>query len=55
VKNITLLKRQAVEQIDRYFSRALSAEDLRAWALAHPTFANPKELDNSEDWIEAMH
>jgi hypothetical protein len=48
---ITLVKRQAVEQIDRYFSGTLSAQDLHAWALAQPTFANPKELDNNEDWI----
>ena len=44
-------KRQAVEHIDRYFSGAVSAADLRAWALAHSIFANPKELDNSEDWM----
>ena len=48
---ITLVRREAVEQIDRYFSGALSAEDLRTWALAHPTFANPKGLDNNEDWM----
>jgi len=51
VGKVTLLKRQAVKQIDRYFSGALSARDLRLWAFAHPTFANPKELDNHEDWI----
>ncbi len=48
---VTLVRRQAVEQIDRYFSGTQSAEDLRVWALAHPIFANPKELDNHEDWI----
>ncbi len=50
-EKITLVKRQAIEHIDRYFSGVLSAEDLRAWALTHPTFANPKELDNNEDWL----
>jgi hypothetical protein len=51
VKKIALLRRQAVELIDRYFSGAESAADLRAWALAHPLFASPKELDNNDDWI----
>jgi hypothetical protein len=45
------LKRQAVEHIDRYFSGVTSAEELCAWALAHPVFANPKALDNNEDWM----
>ncbi|MBI3301317.1 MAG: hypothetical protein HYZ72_04470 [Deltaproteobacteria bacterium] len=51
MKKLAQIKRQAVEHIDRYFSGAESPADLRAWALAHPTFANPKELDNSEDWV----
>jgi len=51
VVKVAQIKRQAVEHIDRYFSGAVSAADLRAWALAHPIFANPKELDNSEDWM----
>ena len=45
------IKRHVIEYIDRYFSGDESAADLRAWALAHPIFANPKELDNSEDWM----
>jgi hypothetical protein len=45
------LMRQAIEYVDRYFSGTMSAAELRTWALAHPVFANPKELDNSEDWI----
>jgi hypothetical protein len=45
------IKRHAIERIDRYFSDDESAADLRAWAVAHPVFANPKELDNSEDWM----
>ena len=51
MRKISLLKRQAMERIDRYFAGTESAADLRAWALAQPLFANPKELDNSEDWI----
>ena len=51
MEKINQVRHQAAEQIERYFSGALSAEDLRTWALAHPTFANPKELDNNEDWI----
>jgi len=51
VRKIARLKRQAVAHIDRYFSGAESAADLRVWALAQPLFANPKELDNSEDWL----
>jgi len=51
MKQIFLIKRQAIERIDRYFVGAESAADLRAWALAQPLFANPKELDNNEDWI----
>jgi hypothetical protein len=50
VEKITQLKRQAVELIDRYFSGTASAEDLHTWALTRSIFANPKELDNSEDW-----
>src|SRR5262249_58683564 len=42
---------QAVEYIDRYISGGASAEELCAWALAHPVFANPKALDNDDDWI----
>jgi hypothetical protein len=48
---IAQLKRQAVAYIDRYFSGVASAEELRAWACAHPVFANPKALDNHDDWI----
>lgn len=51
MKQISLIKRQAIERIDRYFVGAESAAELRAWALAQPLFANPKELDNSDDWI----
>lgn len=51
MRKISLVKRQAMERIDRYFAGTESAADLRAWALAQPLFANPKELDNSEDWI----
>lgn len=51
MEKIAQIKRQAVEHLDRYFAGAASPADLRAWALAHPTFANPKELDNSEDWM----
>jgi len=51
MRKISLLKRQAMERIDRYFAGTESAADLRAWALAQPLFANPKELDNSEDWM----
>jgi hypothetical protein len=51
MKTTAQLKRQAIEYIDQYFTGALSAGDLRAWALMHPLFANPKALDNSEDWI----
>ena len=51
MEQIAQLKRQTVEYIDRYFSGVTSAEELRAWALAHPVFANPKALDNDDDWI----
>ena len=51
MEKIAQIKRQAVEHLDRYFAGAASPADLCAWALAHPTFANPKELDNSEDWM----
>ncbi len=44
------IKRYVIEYIDRYFAAALSATDLHDWALAHPTFTNPKALDNDEDW-----
>jgi hypothetical protein len=50
-QKLAQLTRQAIEYIDHYFSRTVSAAELRTWALAHPVFANPKELDNSEDWI----
>ncbi len=45
------IKQQVIERIDRYFAGAESAANIRAWAIAHPIFANPKELDNSEDWM----
>ncbi len=45
------IKRYVIEYIDRYFAAALSATDLHNWALAHPTFTNPKALDNDEDWV----
>ena len=48
---ITEIKRQAVELIDRYFAGAESPAELQAWALAHPAFANPKALDNRNDWM----
>jgi len=51
VQRLAQLKRQAVEYIDRYFSGVASAEELCAWALTHPVFANPKALDNDDDWI----
>jgi len=51
VQRLAQLKRQAVEYIDRYFSGVASAEELCAWALAHPVFANPKALDDNDDWI----
>ena len=51
MEQVAQLKRQAVEYIDRYFSGMISAEELHAWALAHPVFANPKALDNADDWM----
>jgi hypothetical protein len=51
VSPITQLKRHAGELIDRYFAGAASPTDLQVWASAHPTFANPKALDNNDDWI----
>jgi len=51
MKQIAQSKRQAIELIDRYFAGAESPTDLCAWALAHPLFANPKALDNTDDWI----
>ena len=48
--SIAAIKRHVIEYIDRYFADALSATDLHDWALAHPTFTNPKALDNDEDW-----
>lgn len=51
VQKLAQLKRQALEHIDRYFSGSESAADLRAWALVQSIFANPKALDNSEDWL----
>ena len=41
----------AIERIDQYFVGILSEADLHNWALAHPTFTNPKALDNDEDWV----
>jgi hypothetical protein len=51
MKQISLIKRQAIEHIDRYFVGAESAADLRAWALPQPLFTNPKALDNNDDWV----
>lgn len=51
MKKIAQLKRQALEHLDRYFSGSESVADLCAWALEQPIFANPKELDNREDWL----
>ena len=51
MEQVAQLKRRAVEYIDRYFSGITSAEELQAWALAHPVFANPKALDNTDDWM----
>lgn len=51
MRQISLIKRQAIEHIDRYLAGAESTDDLRAWALTQPLFANPKALDNSDDWI----
>ena len=51
VKKIAQLRRQAVAYIDRYFASMTSAGELSAWASAHPVFANPKALDNNEDWM----
>ncbi len=41
------IKRHVIEYLDRYFADALSAIDLHDRALAHPTFANPKALNNA--------
>jgi hypothetical protein len=51
MRKISPIARQAVEHIDRYLAGTESAADLGAWALAQPLFANPKALDNREDWI----
>jgi hypothetical protein len=51
VKKIAQLKRQAVAYIDRYFAGTVSPGELSVWASAQPVFANPKELDNNEDWM----
>lgn len=51
MERIVHITRQVIEHIDRYFAGAESAANIRAWALAQPIFANPKELDNSEDWM----
>jgi hypothetical protein len=51
VGKITQLKREAVELIDRYFSGTVSTEDLHTWASTRALFANPKELDNADDWM----
>jgi hypothetical protein len=45
------MKSQIVEHLDRYFSCAESAADLGVWARTQSIFANPKALDNSEDWM----
>ena len=51
VKKIAQLKRQAVAYIDRYFAGTVSPGELSVWASAQPVFANPKALDNNEDWM----
>jgi hypothetical protein len=51
MKRIADIKQQVTEHIDHYFASVESAANLHAWALAHPVFANPKELDNREDWM----
>jgi hypothetical protein len=51
MEKISQIKCQAIEYIDQYFAGLMSAHDLRTWAMVHPVFANPKELDNSDDWI----
>ena len=51
MERIAHITRQVIEHIYRYFAGAESAANLRAWALAHPIFANPKALDNREDWM----
>lgn len=48
---VARVKSQIVEHIDRYFSGAESAADLGVWARTQSIFANPKALDNSEDWM----
>src|SRR5262245_3159291 len=50
VNKLAQIKCQAVAHIDRYFSGVESAGELRTWALAQSIFANPKGLDNDEDW-----
>ncbi len=51
MERIAYITRQVIEHIDHYFAGVESAANLHAWALAHPIFANPKELDNREDWM----
>jgi hypothetical protein len=51
MQNVAQLKRQIIEKIDRYFAGAETATALHAWTLSQPLFANPKELDNNEDWV----
>ena len=48
------IKRHVIEYLDRYFADALSAIDLHDRALAHPTFANPKALNNALALIIAL-
>lgn len=48
--SFSTIQQYAIKQISRYFTGALSAADLHDWALAHPTFTNPKALDNDGDW-----
>ena len=51
MERISAITQQVIEHLDRYFAGAEAAAHLHAWALAHPIFANPKALDNREDWM----
>ena len=53
MERIADIKQQVIEHIDHCFARTESAANLYAWALTPPIFANPKELDNSEDWMSS--
>jgi len=53
MERIADIKQQVIEHIDHYFAGTESAANLYAWALTPPIFANPKELDNSEDWMSS--